>query len=232
MSIVARIAPFSLALTLVGCAGLFGEKKPESQNVELSVPVPKLSPLGDTREAQEKDGVSVSVATEPFALAPDDHKQYREVPSFFVVQGKKDYEVTTTPGFRVTPGNLRFQVRITNNTDQVLRLAGALVRFNIDGKEAPMDAETGDLRSFADAILAPREQRQFKLSGPRTAALPSPCNVGLFLYGVVTATDPAGNPTRRSNFEWVYRYQTDPEHRTAAVTVEKVSMDPREVPKE
>lgn len=30
---------------------------------------------------------------------------------------------------------------------------------SLQSQGGPMDAETGDLRSFADAILAPREQR-------------------------------------------------------------------------
>jgi len=42
------------------------------------------------------------------------------------------------------------------------------------------------------------------------------------LYDIVTATDAAGNPTKRSNFEWFYTLSIEHKSQEIPITVRKV----------
>ena len=54
------------------------------------------------------------------------------------------------------------------------------------------------------------------------ATLREHATIGLFLYGMVTATDAAGNPTKRSNFEFYYTLMREPKSQKVSISVKRV----------
>ena len=221
-------------LAFAGCAALFGstQKTPQEKNLTVRYTVPSIKTMEGTQEAQEKNGVMIAVSTSPFTPQKVFRKEYKQLPTTFVMNGQYDYEVTSVPAYTVAPDDLRFKVKVVNNLSQVLRLAGTLVRFNVDGKELTLDTNNASMKALTDTVLAPREQKEFDLVGPKAATVPKDTTVSLQLYGVVTATDDAGNATKRSNFEWLYKVGKDDVVRDETYTVENQKLRPSEVPSE
>lgn len=220
-------------LLLSGCAW-FGSaaKPPQEKSFSVRYALPTVKPVEGTQEVQDKNGVTIAVSSTPFAPQKVIQKEYKQLPTTFVTNGQYDYEVMTVPHYTVSPENVHFKIKVVNNLNQVLRLAGALVRFNVDGKEVALDPKTAGFESLTNAVLTPREQKDFEIAGPKAAELGNDTTVSLLLYGVVTATDEAGNPTKRSNYEWFYKVGKSEVVRDESYAVETVKMRPSEVPRE
>lgn len=191
--------------------------------VSMKCAAPALTPLEETSQFQEHGGIQISVAVL-------DHRcveEYRSVvvpavPTFkdrmmtslqFSGQAKptKFVEETRTPYLKVVPESMRFSVKITNKLPRVFRGAGIVVQYVVAGKLVAAEQEWyGDL---VNAIIPPRMEQGFEITGPEVVALPEQATFGLFLYDVVTATDEAGNITERHNFEWYFNYYTQVEER-------------------
>ena len=77
-------------------------------------------------------------------------------------------------------------------------------------------------RNFLDLIVIPRGESQVEIQGPALEELPDSCNFALFIYDVVTEVDPAGNPTRKENYEWYYTFNKNPQ--TEILPVDKKYM--------
>jgi len=219
---------------LVGCAALFGntQKPPQEKNLSVRYTLPTIKTMEGTQEAQDKNGVIIAVSTTAFVPQKIYRKEYKQLPTVFVMNGQYDYEVTSIPAYTVAPDDLRFKVKVVNNMNQVLRLAGTLVRFNVDGRELTLDGNNASFKALSDTVLAPREQKEFDLTGPKAASIPKDATVSLQLYGVVTATDDAGNATKRSNFEWFYKVGKDDVTKDEVYTVENQKLRPDQVPRE
>lgn len=224
-----------LPCALVGCATLFGSgtpKQPQEKSFTVRYTMPTVKPVEGTQEAQDKNGVTIAVSSTPFSPQKIIRKEYKQLPATFVMNGQYDYEVTSVPSYTVAPDSVHLKVKVVNNLNQVLRLAGTLVRFNVDGKEVSLDPKTAGFESLTNAILTPREQKEFDIVGPKTAELPSDATMALLLYGVVTSTDDAGNPTKRSNYEWYYKVGKQEVVKDDTYEVATVKMRPGDVPRE
>lgn len=223
------IAVLGLAAVLSGCVPPKPQAPPAPQTATVSYRQPAVSPIEGTTEVQDKDGVSIAVSTVPFVASETVCKQYKQLPTMFVVNNQYNYQMVATPKYRVEPDALRFKIRVVNNLSQVLRLAGTLLRFQVNGQETSLSDNSG-AKALLDGVLAPREQRDYEITGPKTDKIPDSANVALMLYGIVTATDPAGNPSKRSNFEWFYKLKNEDVTKTATLTVETVQARPEDVP--
>jgi hypothetical protein len=227
------VLPLILTPCLLGCA-LFGPstKPPEQRELKVGYTLPVVKPVEGTQELQDRNGVMISVSSAPFVPRKTIGATYKQLPTSFVMNDQYNYEVISTPRYSVSPDNVRFKVKVVNNLNQVVRLAGTVVRFNVDGKEVTLDPKTSGSESFGNAILTPREQKEFDILGPRTLELPNDATLGLMLYGVVTQTDDAGNPTKRSNYEWFYKVGREDVVKSETYEIATVKMRPSDVPKE
>jgi hypothetical protein len=228
---------FSVILYLMwlfctGC-GLAAQTKapPRASSTTVSYKMPAVTPMAESQEAQEKDGVVISVSTTPFAASKVSCTEYAQAPTDWIVNGQYNYDAKTRPSYTVSPGRMQFKVKVINNLPQVLKLAGTLVRFQVDGKDISLQDDEA-VKSFLDGILAPREQRDYEITGPDISALPDRANISLGFYSVVTATDAAGNPSKRSNYEWLYSYSSEPVTTTEKVETRTVSMRPQDIPED
>ena len=133
---------------------------------------------------------------------------------------KKGHRVTTsTPRLVVSPERLKVTVRVSNQLPHVLRGAGALIQFQIAGKNYAAKAE--DFAEFTNMILPPRGEQVVDLYGPPVDTLLAQATVAIIMSDLVTKTDNAGNPTDSQSFEWFYNYEMQAKAETGQVVVEE-----------
>jgi hypothetical protein len=111
-------------------------------------------------------------------------------------------------------------VKINNHLERVLRLAGAVVSFQIAGKSIAVDKARYD--DFLNGIILPRQEGEYEIAGPDVSTLPDNATIAVFIYDVVTATDPAGNATKRSNFEFYYTLREEPKTQDVQVFTKQI----------
>jgi hypothetical protein len=172
--------------------------------------------MGETKEAQEKGGVEIAVASAAYKAVRADTVTVRQEPppsnlaTFVVGAGGRPGQVyiveRSTPHLVAEPKRLEFTVRINNKLPRVFRGQGSVVQFNVDGKLIPF-GDT-DYTAFINGIVPPRNEFQLKIYGPALDQLHDKGTIGIFLYDVVTATDTAGSVTEKQNFEWYFNYTT------------------------
>lgn len=192
---------------------LTGCETPAPEPITIHYEVPE-STLDSTLQAtQEKEGCSVTV--EPYLYSPKISytNEYR-VP--FTVQCRK------TPKATVEPNYLAYKVRMRNNTEQIIFLNQSLVQFLVSGKATAV--ERARYAEFLASAVPPRQEMEFTIGGPDLSQIPDRCQVTLNLFGIVTASDAAGNPTKRTNYTWVFDVSKVRKSQQGNIVVENVSL--------
>ncbi|MBI2924490.1 MAG: hypothetical protein HYY24_02165 [Verrucomicrobia bacterium] len=208
---------FISLLVLSGCETPQRLERPKA-TATLSCKVPTITPLPETKEAQEKGGIEISVA--PASYKPLLEKRIRHMRvepnigeslqiSLWLASIPPDQrgnyvfvEETTETSVKPTPDHLQFLIKINNKLSRVFRGAGTVVQFNVGGKLLAVDQ--AGYAQMLQAIVPPRTEHQLSISGPAVDVLPDNATIGLFLYDVVTAIDAAGNVTEKQNYEWYF----------------------------
>ncbi len=209
----------SLCLLLAGCQT--APPPPVADSLPYQLPV--LAPVEPEKQDQAKDGLRVSVAGYSYQPKLVYQRQYRKVPQLLTVGGSYPVEVREMPSVEVTPKEVRFKVKIYNNLEHVLRLAGTVVSFQAGGKTLAVPKDRYD--DFLNGIILPRQEGEYELSGPDISALPGNATIAFFLYDIITETDAAGNPTRRSNFEFYYALTHEARTQEASVVTRSVGLN-------
>jgi len=201
-----KIGIIAAILFLSGCATMM----PQIENITLKYKVPDIEPLKETSLNQEKGGILISIAPQHYTHVRK--VRIEDVPSpgplggLIVTPGTRYFERRKIPYAIVEPDTLRFTVTIHNKLNHVFRGAGSVVSFNVDGKVMAVD-EIG-YRDFLNIIVPPQGQSQLKITGPLISSLPEKCVIGIFIYDVTTEVDAAGNPKKKSNYEWYFNFST------------------------
>ncbi len=193
--------------------------------------VPTITPLGETKEAQEKGGVEITIVPDAYESALKERVVTRQTdpPALELLvnssQDKRVYVVQTrTPYLEVEPRRIKFTVRVNNKLSRVFRGQGSVVQFNIDGKLVPFD--NIDYKEFLNGIVPPRNETEFAVYGPPIDTLPQKGTIGIFLYDVVTATDVAGNVTEKQNYEWYFNCEMKRVEQAGEASVKRGYLDP------
>jgi hypothetical protein len=197
------LATVSLGFVL-GCAGTAPKMK-ESVHQTASLEKPAVTLASGYQFAKTVDGVMISVTPTPFEELQLVKREMQEKPSTFLINDLVKWEITDTPVYVCRPTFLEFSVKVTNNLDHVLRLAGAVVTVSVDGKPFPASG----VEDMERIVLVPGQSWEGVLNGPQCGVLPDDANLVFSVYDVVTAVDAANNPTKRTNFEWVFTYATE-----------------------
>lgn len=127
------------------------------------------------------------------------------------------------------PEHLQMKLKVTNHLGKILRFRGIALNFAIDGNVIPTDATLNDLENV---MVLPDKSWEGTIYGPSLAEIftddKSSGMVLVGIYDVVTETDEANNPTKRSNIEWIFSYersfkteQASKQHMKAYVTAEQ-----------
>lgn len=204
------------------------ETPPSTETV--SVLVPSLSPLPETKTTQERGGIRIELGPAPFKAIPETQSSRgaAERASFSEIMNRHcpagalvvAYAVTKRTVFKVQPDHVEFLVKVHNNLPRVFRGAGAVVQFQVGGKSQVIPQEA--YAELTNAIVAPRDSAEFRIQGPAVDQLTVASRLGVFLFDVITSTDTAGNVKEKYNFEWFYNYARVREDRSASVTHERV----------
>lgn len=150
-------------------------------------------------------------------------QQIRPISSLLVLNNQYPADLIESPYLQIEPKQVRFKVTINNHLDHVVRMAGTAVAFSVAGKTIALD-QSG-YSDFLNGIILPQQEGDYEISGPDIFSLPDNATIGLFLYDMVTATDPAGNPTKRTNFEFYYTLSRQDKSQDVPVTVRRVMLD-------
>jgi len=188
----------------------------EPSEITVTYEMPVVRILEGYSELQEKEGISISVVPGNFTKMKLTRTRCDWVgTSLERLIGKEEndvlpdaqtyYKVVRIPYYEIQPENLIFNIKIYNHLDRVLRLAGTIVAFQVDGKMIHVDK--ANYQEFIDGFIIPRQEAEYQIYGPAINTISDTCNVALLLYDIVTKTDEAGNPTKKSNFEWYFNYK-------------------------
>ena len=209
-----------LILSLCGCASTGGgsAKPMAATTTTLQVTKPAIQAASGSEYTKVVDGVSITVTPTAFNERELVRRTMQEKPSMITMNDQITWKVTDTPVVAYEPQGIELTLKITNNLDHVLHLAGSVVTLNVDAKPQ----STSGLDEFSRVVLIPNQSWEGKLVGPACSMLPDQCAVDFSIYDVVTAVDAANNPTKRTNFEWVFAYTKVQEERQMEVkTYEK-----------
>ncbi|MBI4569749.1 MAG: hypothetical protein HY719_15260 [Planctomycetes bacterium] len=187
-----------VAFAANGCA-LMEAEKPKPVVADYMVANTVLDQGSEARQA--KDGVTVTVTPLPFT-AKEFVKTTLVEKEGRTPDGRMIVEKTETPSIRLEPVDLTFKVKITNQMERVLKMAGAIVAFSVNGKQAAIPQ--GNYADMLGGIIRSRQEMEFDVKGPKIADLPDNTNLAFSIEDIVVETDAASNPTKRANFEWVY----------------------------
>lgn len=190
-----------------GCASMNQQVTSPVQPTYLSVRRPVLTPLAETNATQEKGGLTVVVepilyTTRLDSIIRDETRKPALLEPLAWGDNATFFTRHVSPTATYEPSRLGFNVRMVNGINHVVRGAGTVVSAVIDGRQVAMSQE--GYVDLVNAVIIPRGEVSLQITGPEIATLPDSCTFGLFFYDFVTATDAAGNPIERQNFEWYY----------------------------
>ena len=206
-----KIEGLILAMTLGLLAGCETAAPTGPTVRKITCKLPAMVALPETKQAQDKGGVEISVVPVTYTAEQKSKTTRKEVaPNFGESilphpQGAMMVEETTAPYLETVPDHIQFLVTINNKMPRVFRGAGTVVQFNIGGQLKAVDQSA--YLEMIQAIVPPRNQVQLKINGPALSLVADKTTVGLFLYDVVTKQSDAGEVTEKQNFEWYYDYQ-------------------------
>ncbi|MFK7826458.1 MAG: hypothetical protein AB8G05_20090 [Oligoflexales bacterium] len=180
--------------------------KDEPITVSYKLPVLKMVSSGD--DFVKANDIRIHV--EPLSYEPKRYikKSYQENDYAkyglnMLTSGKKEYKVIATPAYTPKPDTLGFRLKITNQMPHILRLDGAVVAFRSDHSAIATDSEK--FSAFKKAIILPGEEKSIDLHGPELEKIRDGDNITLALYDVISQTNSAGSPTKKSSFKWTYQ---------------------------
>lgn len=200
-----RFLAMVLVVNLGGC--VYKDGPPETVHLEWRLPT--VAPLPETKTLQETEGVQISVIPITYEAKKVYRQDDKRLADPLFKSDKVDYyyERRQIPRAAIVPDTLQFLVKINNKMERVFRGAGAVVTFNVAGKQAAVDQSA--YAELLNTLVPPRTEMQIKINGPSLSTIPGNATLGLLFYDVVTATDEAGNIKKRSNFEWFFNYKLD-----------------------
>ena len=182
----------------------------------LTGQMPVFTASAETPQTQDRGGLKIT-------CAPVSYTMVQKAPADAVAAAQQNPYArrrTVTPVLVPNPDRVALQITINNDMDHLFRSQGAVVQFQIAGKLVAGNA--ADYAEMANAIVPPRGQQQVTVYGPPLASVPENTTMAVLLYDVVTATDAAGNPTKRENFTWYFTYATQTKQEEA----KPITVDP------
>lgn len=212
-----------------GCASM-NQQVSTSLPTKLTVRKPTVVALPETSPTQDKGGLTVIVEPVLYevrldSVIRDEPRKPALLEPFAYGDNASFFTRYVDPTAYVQPERLVFNVRIINGLNHVVRGAGAVVAAEVDGQQVEMSQD--NYSDLINALILPRGELSLKIYGPTLRSLPDACTFGLYFYDFVTATDAAGNPTERQNFQWFYQYATTPEYVSAQSRTVKMIRDER-----
>jgi len=202
--------------TLASCAALVPPAPVAPQATTFASKHPKIASVDPAKDNHLRDGVRIIVTPVPFHFDRMTTTEFRLQSALLILNGgPAERRDRTEPDYG--PEEFRFKIRVSNRLPRVVRLAGTAVAFQLAGRTINVPVER--YADFLNGIILPQQEVALELVGPSLKEIVGPnfnmlpgdsATLALLLYDVVTATDAAGTPTRRSNFGSYYRFSLIP----------------------
>ncbi len=232
-TLIRNVSMIFLPLLLCYCSSISEWIKSKTQDGPVvSVPyhyrydLPSISHVDINSQTKIKNKVTISVAVPKFSVERVISTNYKQIDESTILLNKYTFEKEVKPYYSMNPSQLSFSVKIYNNLDHVLRLAGTIISLQADGQL--LQFEKSNYNNFLNGILLPKEEKQFDIPGPSTESLPSKCTLGLFIYDVISEMDKAGNPIEKSNFQWYFDFNKKNITEMDSIKTQIVKMTPEE----
>jgi hypothetical protein len=121
----------------------------------------------------------------------------KEVPTILQVSGKSYYEINYIPVVSVDD-RIKFRVKISNNSNRVLRPSSAVVSFNVDGAQTSVSEE--NYTDFLNALITPNATKEIEIYGPNLNKLKeSKGTIAIDIYELNIGG-------KLANFSWILQY--------------------------
>lgn len=196
---------------------------PKPKTMTLSYELPVVDATPDSPAEREIDGVVIALAPTRFNARRTTKITMRELPTFIVANEQYTYEKTETPIVTIAPSNLEFAVKVTNRLDHVLRFSGAALSVKVNGKRIKVEGD----QDLLSAVIAPGDNYDAKLNLGSISSL-GEATIAIDLFDVPTVTDAAGNATKKTAFQWVFKLASQAKEEPATVKVSEVMMTRQE----
>ncbi len=215
------ILSFLVVVFLAGCntAMLMPQQTaPTQKDITISSTDVDFSLSKSTNSVLKKSGITIGL--EPLNSDPEPYYKmtFREKLQIIVMNGKQSYEVTHTPFFKQNDDRVAFRLKISNNSDRVVRSKGAIVSIDVDGKNTTLPSAA--YKELTGLILVPNSTKEIVVYGPSTSSIRGDkgvMRVGIYEIGV---------GDKYANFEWYIDYDSQTVSKVLPLKVESVSMDP------
>lgn len=176
-------------------------RKP-SKNITVPYNLPIVTPTAKTIQMQIKNGVTISAEIVLF-----DVKRYEKQEKTITYAdpdkpGYDIYEVSNSPYYKVTPEQIQFKIRIRNNEQVPLVLSQVGFSLGVDGVEFSFPTEYKE--DWNKGLIMTGSEKEYNIKGPDLTGLHNAQVIRLFLNGVPTSYNEAGNITKKDNFEWFF----------------------------
>jgi hypothetical protein len=201
---------------IIGCVSVqqlrktdvtYAETNKPPENITISYALPVIKATAKTTQMQTKGGVTITVEIVPFNATLG----VKQVKTIGYADPKKSgydvYEVSNTPTYSVTPENIQFNIRIKNNEAVPLKLSDVGFALIVDGTQ--WSFPTGYLDDWNKGLILTGFDKTYTIKGPQLQGLYAAQVVYLFLNGVPTSYDEAGNVTKKNNFEWYFECKSE-----------------------
>jgi len=198
---------------LAGCK----TAQPIQRSITVTYAVPAFHFEPETRAVQKLGGITMQLAPVTYRVEERvretkhnlrhsharvyDPRLKRSVETGEVIT---NFDSIQTPYYAVEPSHVTFHVKITNQLDHVLRLAGSVVVFNVNGQVISVPQK--NYSKLANAIVPRGQELEVTIVGPDLDSLPVSGTIGISVDDVVVAVDDAGTAVKRAHFEWVLKY--------------------------
>lgn len=212
----------SITIILIACSSIkpisrtqphFESVVKKSDTIDLSYSIPSIHLLAKTQQTQKKGGIIITAEVQSFDTIHISKNETHltnnigDNPEFPEVINYDLYETSKTPSIKVDPENVCFNIVIRNNENVPLKLSEIGFAIIIDGIQ--WSFPTGYLDEWNKGLVLTGFEKPFKIKGPQINGLIGEGQaVYLFLNGVPTSYDQAGNVTKKENFEWYFECKT------------------------
>lgn len=181
---------------------VYSKTQKTDKKVTLSYILPDIKTAANTKQSQTKGGITITTEIVPFSVdrRVDSKEEYtysdNNKPHMDVI------EVTNTPYYVVSPDKIQFKIRIRNEEKVPLKLSEVGFAIIIDGLQ--WSFPEGYLDSWSKGIILSGFEKEYIVNGPQLNGLNNAKVVYIFINGVPTSYNEAGNVLKKSNFEWYF----------------------------
>jgi len=232
---------FAIGLIGIGCAPMQPLKLP-GQEITLNYDKPKIELSDPKMQTQGSEKLRISIIPnnlkEPELNWRTDWKKLpwntSECCMAFLslaqlCKVRTTYKKTMTPYYEIPKQDLVFSIFAENHLGHILCLDRSVATLEINGKLVYWNQVRYLLLSslFSDIILPEEKSPAITISTP-IDSLPSPSNIVLSIYDIVTDMDAAGNPTERLSYKWEYQYNVEKIAKQEKIEVEQIQMTTHE----